>query len=90
MIINLKKNILLRVRDKSLCFLFFLKVFYISKGSLKTANKQYSSVKNDYEMYLNSDTAIELCTDKCDLPTIQYNFINIGDLENVDKDTMVG
>ena len=34
-------------------------IFYITKGSLKTANKQYSSVKNDYEMYLNSDTIVE-------------------------------
>ncbi|KAK3750234.1 hypothetical protein QZH41_005832 [Actinostola sp. cb2023] len=75
--------------DKFYDLLEVNKVFYISKGSLKTANKQYSSVKNDYEMYLNSDTNVEVCTEDCDLPTIQYNFINIGELENVDKDTMV-
>ena len=34
-------------------------MYYISKGSLKTANKQYSSLKNDYEMTINNDTIIE-------------------------------
>eukprot|EP00794_Sanderia_malayensis_P014156 gene14156-15634_t len=65
------------------------KVYYISKGSLRTANKQYSSLKNDYEMYLNTDSTVELCTDTNDLPQVQFNFVNIADLENVNKDSMV-
>ncbi|KAL9980927.1 hypothetical protein ACROYT_G009569 [Oculina patagonica] len=65
------------------------KVFYISKCSLRTANKQYSSLKNDYEMYLNNDSIIEPCNDACNLPTIQYNFIQIGDLSNVNADSLV-
>ncbi|XP_068750637.1 replication protein A 70 kDa DNA-binding subunit-like [Montipora capricornis] len=65
------------------------KVYYISKCSLRTANKQYSSIKNDYEMYINNDTMIELCNDPCDLPTIQYNFVSIGDLANFNGNDMV-
>ncbi|EDO36119.1 predicted protein [Nematostella vectensis] len=65
------------------------KVFYITKGSLRTANKQYSSIRNDYEMYLNNDTIIEPCNETCNLPTLQYNFVNIGDLENINKDQIV-
>jgi len=65
------------------------KVFYISKCSLRTANKQYSSLKNDYEMYLNNDSIIELCSDPCNLPTIQYNFVQIGDLGNFNADSLV-
>ena len=33
-------------------------VYYISKGQIKAANKQYSNVKNDYEMTFDSDTSV--------------------------------
>ncbi|XP_061682603.1 replication protein A 70 kDa DNA-binding subunit isoform X2 [Syngnathoides biaculeatus] len=65
------------------------KVYYISKGSLKVANKQYTSVKNDYEITLNSETSIILCEDKCEVPVVQCNFISIGDLEKKAKDSVV-
>lgn len=46
---------------KPLCYiLLFSQVYYITKASLKPANKQYSSLRNDYEMSLNNDTIIEL------------------------------
>ena len=57
--------------DEDLCqfwfiFTLFFQMYYISKGSLKTANKQYSSLKNDYEMSINNDTIIEeVLADKC-------------------------
>ncbi|XP_077468257.1 replication protein A 70 kDa DNA-binding subunit isoform X3 [Stigmatopora argus] len=62
------------------------KVYYITKGNLKMANKQYTSVKNDYEMTLNGETSIILCDDNCDVPKMQCDFISIGDLEKKDKD----
>ncbi|XP_071383237.1 replication protein A 70 kDa DNA-binding subunit isoform X4 [Centroberyx affinis] len=65
------------------------KVFYISKGSLKIANKQYTSVKNDYEMTLNGESSIIPCDDSSDVPMVQCDFISIGDLENRDKDAIV-
>jgi len=37
----------------------FIKVFYISKCSIRMATK-YSSLKNRYEMYLGNDSNIEL------------------------------
>jgi len=39
------------------------KVYYVSKGSLKPANKQYSTSGNDYEMHLDGKAEIELCPD---------------------------
>ena len=36
-------------------------VYYISRCSLKTANKQYTAIKNDYEMTINNDTTIVKC-----------------------------
>uniref|UniRef100_A0A1A8D181 Replication protein A subunit n=1 Tax=Nothobranchius kadleci TaxID=1051664 RepID=A0A1A8D181_NOTKA len=65
------------------------KVYYISKGSLKIANKQYTSVKNDYEMTLNGETSIIPCEDSCDVPTVQCDFVSIAELENRDKDAIV-
>ncbi|XP_073256997.1 replication protein A 70 kDa DNA-binding subunit-like [Porites lutea] len=64
------------------------KVFYISKCSIRMATK-YSSLKNRYEMYLGNDSNIELCNDPCDLPYMQYNFVNIGDLSNCNGDDIV-
>jgi len=65
------------------------KVYYFTKGTLKTANKQYSSLKNDYEMTMNNDTVIELCTEECDLPQLQFDFKQIKDVEQVNKDALV-
>uniref|UniRef100_A0A8K9UGN5 Replication protein A subunit n=1 Tax=Oncorhynchus mykiss TaxID=8022 RepID=A0A8K9UGN5_ONCMY len=65
------------------------KVFYISKGSLKIANKQYSSLKNDYEMTLNGESTIIPCEDTQDVPMVQCNFISIADLEAREKDAIL-
>lgn len=72
----------------NVCVLF--QVYYISKASLKIANKQYTSVKNDYEMTLNGESTIIPCEDNCDVPMMQYDFVTIGDLENREKDATVG
>lgn len=65
-------------------------VFYISKCSLKIANKQYTSVKNDYEMTLNGESSIIPCEDSCDVPMVQCDFVSIDDLEKREKDAIVG
>ncbi|KAJ3590727.1 hypothetical protein NHX12_008676 [Muraenolepis orangiensis] len=66
------------------------KVFYISKGTLKIANKQYSSMKNDYEMTLNGETSIIPCAeDATDIPVALCDFIAISDLEAREKDSVL-
>ncbi|KAM6960970.1 replication protein A 70 kDa DNA-binding subunit [Aplochiton taeniatus] len=65
------------------------KVFYFSKGTLKIANKQYCSLKNDYEMTLNGESTIIPCEDSTEVPTMQYDFISIADLEAREKDATV-
>ena len=37
------------------------KVYYVSRGTLRPANRQYSSVNNDYEMSLDGRCEIEVC-----------------------------
>lgn len=36
------------------------KVYNISKGSIKMANKQFSTVNNDYEMTIDNNTMISV------------------------------
>lgn len=47
-------------------------------------------MKNDYEMTLNGESTIIPCEDSCDVPMVQCDFVSIGDLENRDKDAVVG
>ena len=69
---------------------FSFKVYYVSKATLKTANKQYSSLPNDYEMTLNSETTIEPCNDEVDLPTMTFDFVKINELESKQPNAMIG
>ncbi|XP_027003594.1 replication protein A 70 kDa DNA-binding subunit [Tachysurus fulvidraco] len=65
------------------------KVYYISKGTLKIANKQFTSLKNDYEMTLNGESTIIPCDDSSDVPMVQCDFVSIADLDARDKDAIV-
>lgn len=67
--------------DKFYDLLEISKIFYISRATLKTANKQYSNVNNDYEMTLNSDTIIEPCGENVDLPCMTFEFVPINEME---------
>lgn len=67
------------------------KVYYISRCQLKTANKQFTSLKNDYEMAFTPDTVVAECTDDASsLPTVKYDFVPISDIANKTADTLVG
>uniref|UniRef100_A0A0E0KAH9 Replication protein A subunit n=1 Tax=Oryza punctata TaxID=4537 RepID=A0A0E0KAH9_ORYPU len=56
------------------------KVYYISKGSLRVANKQFKTVHNDYEMTLNENAVVEEAEGETFIPQIQYNFVKIDQL----------
>uniref|UniRef100_A0A4W6FMQ3 Replication protein A subunit n=1 Tax=Lates calcarifer TaxID=8187 RepID=A0A4W6FMQ3_LATCA len=64
-------------------------VYYISKATLKVANKQYTTLKNDYEMTLHAHSSIVPCDDGQDIPTVHCDFVPIAELENRDKDTII-
>ncbi|KAM3601389.1 uncharacterized protein V6R79_012095 [Siganus canaliculatus] len=65
------------------------KVYYISKATLKAANKQYTTLKNDYEMTLHAHSSIMPCDDCGGIPTVHCDFVPIAELENRDKDTII-
>lgn len=74
-----------------LCLFQVGKVYYISRATLKTANKQFNNLKNDYEMTLIGDSEIIPCHDSGDdIPTLQFNFIPICDVEKREKNDLMG
>lgn len=65
-------------------------MYYISKATLKVANKQYCTLKNDYEMTLHAHSSIVPCDDNQTIPTVHCDFVPIAELENRDKDAIIG
>ncbi len=65
------------------------KVYYITRGTLKTADKRYTSVDNDYEMTFNRDTQMTLCSEEVDLPSLTFNFVAINQLNQHDPNSTV-
>jgi len=56
-------------------------VYMISRAQLKTANKQYSKLNNDYEMTMGNDTVIEPCSEETDeVPQQTLNIISLSQL----------
>ncbi|KAJ7978736.1 Replication protein A subunit [Quillaja saponaria] len=57
------------------------KVYYISKGTLKVANKQFKTVQNDYEMTLNENSEVEEASNEASfVPETKFNFVQIDQL----------
>ncbi|CAI9266842.1 unnamed protein product [Lactuca saligna] len=57
------------------------KVYYISKGTLKVANKQYKTVQNDYEMTLNEYSQVEEAVNEVAfIPETKFSFVPIDQL----------
>ncbi|XP_034539763.1 replication protein A 70 kDa DNA-binding subunit-like isoform X2 [Notolabrus celidotus] len=65
------------------------KVYYITKGTLKVANKQYNTLNHDYEMTLHAQSSIVPCDDGQDIPTVHCDFVPIAELENRDNNDVV-
>ncbi|XP_013625590.1 PREDICTED: replication protein A 70 kDa DNA-binding subunit B [Brassica oleracea var. oleracea] len=57
------------------------KVYYISRGTLKLANKQFKTVQNDYEMTLNEYSEVEEAgSEEMFIPETKFNFVPIDEL----------
>lgn len=68
----------------------FGKIYYISRCQLKPANKQYSNLKNEYEMTTTSETEIVPCHDEsAEIPTVKYDFSPISEIDNKEANTMI-
>ncbi|XP_019199875.1 PREDICTED: replication protein A 70 kDa DNA-binding subunit B-like [Ipomoea nil] len=57
------------------------KMYYISKGTLRVANKQFKTVQNDYEMTLNENSQVEEASNEAAfIPETKFNFVPIDEL----------
>lgn len=67
------------------------KVYFITRGVIKTANKKFSNLNNDYELTLSSDSQIFPCHDFDDtqMPALKFNFVPLSQVKNVDVDGIV-
>ncbi|KAI0987217.1 hypothetical protein GJ496_008993 [Pomphorhynchus laevis] len=66
------------------------KVYFISKGKIKPANRQFTSLQNDYEMTLGFESALELCEDcESELPKNNFNFVQLKDIVNKENNDLV-
>lgn len=68
------------------------KVYYISKGVTKAANKQFNTLKSDYEITLEKGSIIEPCLDadvNASMPKICFTFLPIADLTNKEEKSAV-
>lgn len=65
-------------------------VYFISTPcKIQLAKKQFSNLSNDYEMMFEADTVIEKAEDQSSVPQVRYNFCNIQELQDVEKDATV-
>ncbi|XP_041456357.1 replication protein A 70 kDa DNA-binding subunit-like isoform X1 [Lytechinus variegatus] len=66
------------------------KIYYVSRGTLKPANRQYTSINNDYELTFNNDTMVEPCVEEdVSIPAVQFDFKSIAHLEDTAEDSMI-
>ncbi|CAH1992742.1 unnamed protein product [Acanthoscelides obtectus] len=77
--------------DKYYDYLQVDKIYYITKCTLKTANKQYSTLKNDYEMTMTSETVVQECNDKDDsnIPQTKYDFVTIDRIASAEVNSLI-
>lgn len=75
--------------DKFYNFINAGDVYYISGCTLKMANKQYSTLKNNYEIIMTADTEIIPCENSDNIPLLKFNFCPISQMENKEKNDII-
>lgn len=66
------------------------RVYIISKGSLKPAQKNFNHLKNDWEIFLESSSSVELCLEEdSSIPKQQFSFRPISEIEDTEKDSII-
>lgn len=66
------------------------KVYMISKGSLKPARKNFNHLKNEWEIFLEATSNVELCPDEDgSIPRQQFSFRLISEIENAENNSIL-
>lgn len=67
------------------------KVYFITRGQIKTANKKFTTLNNDYELTLSGETQIFPCHDfdESEMPALKFNFTQLSKVKDIECDGMV-
>eukprot|EP00002_Diphylleia_rotans_P000475 TRINITY_DN1024_c0_g1_i6.p1 TRINITY_DN1024_c0_g1~~TRINITY_DN1024_c0_g1_i6.p1 ORF type:complete len:441 (-),score=94.41 TRINITY_DN1024_c0_g1_i6:113-1435(-) len=65
------------------------KVYIVSKGTVKIADRRYSAVKNEYEVTLNSDSNIIPCGDDSNIQRLRFEIVPILSIEQQAVDSSI-
>ena len=58
-------------------------VYTFENGSVKLANKRYTSIKNDYCLTFDNNTVIKKCNQDVDIKETGYSFTSLDAIENM-------
>ncbi|XP_022731932.1 replication protein A 70 kDa DNA-binding subunit A [Durio zibethinus] len=66
------------------------KVYLISKGSLKPAQKNFNHLKNEWEIFLESNSTVELCPNEDgSIPRQHFSFRPISEIESAENNSIL-
>jgi len=66
------------------------KVYVVSRGSLKPAKKDYNHLNSEWEIFLESQSTIELCPDEnSSIPAMRFTFTSIDKIEDSENNAIV-
>ncbi|XP_051131454.1 replication protein A 70 kDa DNA-binding subunit A [Andrographis paniculata] len=66
------------------------KVYVISKGSLKPAQKNFNHLKNEWEIFLETSSSVDLCPDEdASIPRQQFSFRTISNIQNIENNSIL-
>lgn len=66
------------------------KIYLVSRGSLKPAQKNFNHLHNDLEIFLDMTSMVQLCyEDDASIPRQQFHFRPINDVEGMENNSVV-
>jgi replication factor A1 len=66
------------------------KVYIVSKGTLKPARKDFNHLSNEWEIFLDKTSTVDLCTDEgISIPNQKFNFVSISKIEETPNNSIV-
>ncbi|OUC43897.1 nucleic acid-binding domain protein [Trichinella nativa] len=67
-------------------------VYLIRGGIIKVANRQFTSIDNDYELAFSSETQVEPCKDENvhKLPLLSFRFVKFDEIPRTNRKQLIG
>lgn len=64
-------------------------LYVVSSVKIQAANKKFSNLNNDFEIFLNKETQLTPVADDKSVPEVQYSFVPINEIASRTKDSTV-